>query len=299
MSSGLTASYLLAKDPAAAAPLVALWLAGSDPAPDPLHLEEGWCPLWVSQVQPGPPQLSRDPFLRLLGAYAALLPMMRTTGAIDRAGSAPLQCSPSLAAELAARICCAGALQPLQADRPGVESLCGPLQARAAILRDLVAGLPRPPAPFSGPNAFPGLRLVRLPALFESLVLSAPSRQCCLCGQAGDALALCLHCGQVACTRRCSWGGIREHAERCCAGTVATLNLRTSGLEVVEERRLASAYSLYLDHHGEEDYGFRRGKALRLSEARMKRLFALLSLDCLDLDQGIASTFRVDMEMRV
>jgi len=65
---------------------------------------------------------------------------------------------------------------------------------------------------------------------------------------------------------------VETHAVDCGAGTGVYLSVQTSTILVTRDKRAGQWGSLYLDAHGEEDRGLKRGKPLLLSEERFAML---------------------------
>jgi len=127
-------------------------------------------------------------------------------------------------------------------------------------------------------------RLVELPSSFQEL-LEACDRQLCLtCGKKPNAPCLCLLCRSIVCGYgKCgsshapdeissSIGSTDSHAERCGAGIAVFIILKKTSVLLLRDERRSSWPSLYLDDHGEEDRGLRRGKPLWLSRERYDKL---------------------------
>jgi len=105
--------------------------------------------------------------------------------------------------------------------------------------------------------------------------------------------AICLLCGDVVC------GGLRHidpknppikaslhefkcHADACGAGTGLFLILKLCSIVVIRGRRVTDWGSVYLDDHGEEDVGLKRGKPLYLNQARCRQLLQLFLSQAID-----------------
>jgi len=136
-----------------------------------------------------------------------------------------------------------------------------------------------------GPSVAPALpfELCRdaLPELYQDLAyFKSPKRVLCsFCETVPSQPALCLICGQLICfSAKCcaSVGGTGEanlHAQECGAGEGAFLLLKQT-LIVMLRYKISGCFWLspYLDAHGEEDEGLRRGRPLFLDMERYEQL---------------------------
>jgi Proteolysis_6 C-terminal len=115
--------------------------------------------------------------------------------------------------------------------------------------------------------------LVSLPTLFQDLLEMLDGRNCSSCKQISRTPALCLACSAIVCLEKGSCPGwAKRHAYDCGAGVSVFLALKTTGVCVYRNDRLAMWGSPYLDEHGEEDAELRRGKPLFLSHERYSSL---------------------------
>ena len=121
--------------------------------------------------------------------------------------------------------------------------------------------------------------LVAPPTAFEELALSEEA--CSWCGESGrSSRAYCLTCGVYMCKESCSghsgrsgggMGNLNAHMATCSGSTGLFILTRTSevlALRVVPKSDQvlgAKLGSVYLDAHGEQDIGLRRGRPLVLS----------------------------------
>ncbi|KNC47555.1 uncharacterized protein AMSG_02580 [Thecamonas trahens ATCC 50062] len=145
---------------------------------------------------------------------------------------------------------------------------------------------------------------------FEKLVLS--DKACIQCGEVSGERALCLTCGSCLCVAKCEVladslasprpGNCNRHMTQCSGDLGMFLLLRTS--EIVALRRVSSGRgptrgtklgSIYLDSHGEQDIGLRRGRPLQLS----KPLFAQLNRQWIKGEVGILIARDVAAQSRI
>ena len=80
------------------------------------------------------------------------------------------------------------------------------------------------------------------------------------------------------------FGPCFSHSLYCGGGSCCFLLLRNTGVLTISPRRYCVRSSPYLDAHGEEDMGLKRGKPLTLSTARLQQVAALWAGDSLDGD---------------
>lgn len=152
------------------------------------------------------------------------------------------------------------------------------------------------------------VRLCTLPLRFDTLYSDSVRRKCCVCSTVPESAAICLLCGAFLCagSSKCKkamgtgLGPCTTHAKQCGGGVGMFLLVHSSGVRVrrvvvVDMRRVmvaahtacgwgvlqlvilrdtwAAFYaSPYVDHHGEQDLGFRRGLPLTLSEQRYEAM---------------------------
>ena len=105
-------------------------------------------------------------------------------------------------------------------------------------------------------------------------------RTCPACGMTPLQPAICLLCGECVCAasdccRKDGDEGCTRHAQTHHGGLSAFLVVRRADTLLVLGRRHTWWGSLYLDAHGEEDHGLRRGKPLFLSPARVAAMHRL------------------------
>ena len=135
---------------------------------------------------------------------------------------------------------------------------------------------------------FPKLQLHNMPPNFAMLTSRLHERTCLACGKPPQLEpALCLICGALLCAgpscKRVKTadepgrqeGECTRHARRCGLG-VGIFALVHQGVVLLVDGARSSFYpSLYLDAHGEEDRGLRRGKPLFLSAQRQAAIHKL------------------------
>ena len=121
---------------------------------------------------------------------------------------------------------------------------------------------------------------VTLPHHFSELYNQITGRVCTVCGTRPLQPACCLLCGELVCAASdcCREGGDEEccrHAQQKHLGTSAFLVVRRTEVLLVRGRKHCWWGSLYLDGHGEEDRGLRRGRPLKLAPNRLHELTTL------------------------
>ena len=134
----------------------------------------------------------------------------------------------------------------------------------------------------------PCLQLHAMPRDFVSLTALLHLRVCASCAKPPLEPALCLLCGALLCAgqscrrprMQLQAGQLQEgectrHARRCGLGVGLFALVHQNLTLLVDETRSAYHASLYLDEHGEEDRGLRRGKPLFLNAARQAALHRL------------------------
>eukprot|EP00177_Eucheuma_denticulatum_P008085 GFKZ01014737.1.p1 GENE.GFKZ01014737.1~~GFKZ01014737.1.p1 ORF type:complete len:2119 (-),score=181.58 GFKZ01014737.1:352-6708(-) len=130
--------------------------------------------------------------------------------------------------------------------------------------------------------------LIKLPELFQTVLESVRGRECESCGQSPSPQRsiLCLVCGAMLCTEpaTCFLSRPGRHAAECGGGVGVFLIAMLTDVIVIREGRSSTWGSPYLDAHGEEDEGLRRGKPLYLNEARYSALEKLWLTNSFDQD---------------
>lgn len=121
---------------------------------------------------------------------------------------------------------------------------------------------------------------VTLPQHFSELYNQTTRRVCTVCGTRPLQPACCLLCGELVCAASdcCREGGDDEccrHAQQKHLGIAAFLVVRRTEVLLVRGRKHCWWGSLYLDGHGEEDRGLRRGRPLKLALNRLHELTTL------------------------
>jgi len=143
--------------------------------------------------------------------------------------------------------------------------------------------------------------LIQLPETFQELILRFVGVKCKYCNTVPKQGAVCLICGQLCCVASsCCYvneiGECARHSVLCGGGLFIVLK-GTYVLIIREERRTAWR-SLYLDEHGEEDIGIKRGKPLYLSKLRYEELNNMWLSSSFDYDSKIlAATVRDAVRM--
>ena len=124
----------------------------------------------------------------------------------------------------------------------------------------------------------PPLQLHRMPSDFAALTAQLHERTCAACGVAPVEPALCLltgmlFCSGTHCRRRREEGepleGLCTRHARQCGGVGIFYLVHQCTLLLIDGPHAAYYPSIYVDVHGEEDRGLRRGKPLFLSAARV------------------------------
>ena len=127
------------------------------------------------------------------------------------------------------------------------------------------------------------LQLERMPPSFSLLTAALHSRRARCCGAPPLEPALCLLCGTLLCAgpkcKRAASRGSGPRA-RCTRRRAAAARASSSSSTRASSSSSTAAAprahgSIYLDAHGEEDRGLRRGKPLYLNAARIAELAAL------------------------
>lgn len=145
----------------------------------------------------------------------------------------------------------------------------------------------------------PMLQLHAMPSDFASLTASLHQRVCASCAKPPLEPALCLLCGALLCAgpscRRPraaheKEGECTRHARRCGLGVGLFALVHQNVTLLVDETRSAYHASLYLDAHGEEDRGLRRGKPLYLDAARQAALHRLWLAQAVPLEVARSRT---------
>uniref|UniRef100_A0A7S0IVX6 E3 ubiquitin-protein ligase n=1 Tax=Calcidiscus leptoporus TaxID=127549 RepID=A0A7S0IVX6_9EUKA len=149
--------------------------------------------------------------------------------------------------------------------------------AQAAVAQ--VAAVPqlsRPPlSPLSLMQSGGVARLLPLPARFTDLF---PVRATCRrTGCSPDEPALCMLCGRLlcagsACCKVNGVGALTQHAAVCGRGTGLFFLLYKCSTVLIRGLHAAYAFSVYVDEHGEEDSGLRRGLPLMVDSKRVAQL---------------------------
>lgn len=133
------------------------------------------------------------------------------------------------------------------------------------------------------------LQLPPLPQNYEELLAKLPQQRCLSCKTAPKSAAFCLLCGRLLCISSCckveGWkfpeqnsSSVTEtvnHLHECCAGKGEIFLARDCVVFLVKSingNTVCGNFnaSIYFDKYGEEDIGFKRGKALFLSQEKLQ-----------------------------
>ncbi|KAL1233889.1 hypothetical protein TPS_09927 [Trichinella pseudospiralis] len=121
-------------------------------------------------------------------------------------------------------------------------------------------------------------KLIDLPDSYQTLFEKYHFAVCDLCETHSEDSLLCLLCNEFLCFRNSccrNSDGLSEaewHSDRCNAGTGLFLCIEESSVIIIRDKRFAEWGFLYLDSHGEEDRGLKRGKPLKLCRDRLALL---------------------------
>ncbi|KRX55045.1 E3 ubiquitin-protein ligase UBR3 [Trichinella sp. T9] len=121
-------------------------------------------------------------------------------------------------------------------------------------------------------------KLIDLPDSYQILFEKYHFAVCDLCQTHSEDSLLCLLCNEFLCFRNPCCRRIRDlseaevHSFECNAGTGVFLNIEESSVIITRYKRYAEWGFLYLDSHGEEDRGLKRGKPLKLCRDRLALL---------------------------
>eukprot|EP00995_Heteronema_vittatum_P007059 NODE_2194_length_820_cov_223.428016_g1534_i0.p1 GENE.NODE_2194_length_820_cov_223.428016_g1534_i0~~NODE_2194_length_820_cov_223.428016_g1534_i0.p1 ORF type:complete len:167 (+),score=46.36 NODE_2194_length_820_cov_223.428016_g1534_i0:33-533(+) len=144
-----------------------------------------------------------------------------------------------------------------------------------------------------------------LPPQYQTLAHMFHGARCpsCPTKKAPTHPALCLFCGRLVCCASscCSRtmpepgnprlvvevGECNQHARACGGGTGVFLMIGLTTVLVIRNDRGAFLPSVYLDGHGEEDRGLKRGRPLYLSRSRYQSLRELATNASFDHDTRV------------
>eukprot|EP00271_Cylindrocystis_brebissonii_P005383 TRINITY_DN17396_c0_g1_i1.p1 TRINITY_DN17396_c0_g1~~TRINITY_DN17396_c0_g1_i1.p1 ORF type:complete len:497 (-),score=91.81 TRINITY_DN17396_c0_g1_i1:23-1402(-) len=134
--------------------------------------------------------------------------------------------------------------------------------------------------------------LMRLPEVYQDLLLATLRQPCKRCNNIPEEPAICLVCGiLLCCATECCKKGFRgecsRHSRDEGGGVGLFLLMRSTQLLLMRSERICNAPSLYLDSHGEEDTYMKRGRPLRLSHLRLSELRRLWVHAAFDFDSHI------------
>ncbi|KAJ3369626.1 hypothetical protein GGF31_005143 [Allomyces arbusculus] len=149
-----------------------------------------------------------------------------------------------------------------------------PQHVWSMVLRDaqVTACAHRAVVDYGGPY-----RLVPLPKRLEDLLEHRRGFVCTLCGTPPRDIAMCLHCGTKVCEQGfcCSVQGVGEctqHMTRCAGENALFVDMTRVSILVLFRQNGTFLPAPYLDPHGEPDLGFRRGRPMRISAAKVGEL---------------------------
>jgi len=123
-------------------------------------------------------------------------------------------------------------------------------------------------------------QLYTLPHKYDDLYSRFLGQTCKISGLEPDDPAVCLVCGVLlcagsACCKIQGRGSCTQHAETCGGGIGMFLLLKKCQVVLIRSRFASFYLSPYLDSHGEEDIGLRRGRPLSLNATRYDNLCLL------------------------
>ena len=132
--------------------------------------------------------------------------------------------------------------------------------------RSLVRSTPRP--------------LCELPTAFTDLYKHLSSCKCPVTNAFPEEPAICMLCGALlcagtACCKRDGVGALTQHVAGCSAGHGIFFLVHRTHTVLLRGPHAAYSISPYVDEHGEEDNGLRRGRPLHLDPERMRTLARL------------------------
>lgn len=105
-------------------------------------------------------------------------------------------------------------------------------------------------------------QLLELPKLYSDLFSYYLVKKCEFCSKVPKETAICLVCGAQLCYKsQYCCDSLKEfnkrHLNQCGAGTLVLLNINSTYVFIMRNKRCAAWASLYLDEHGEEDRDLR------------------------------------------
>lgn len=126
------------------------------------------------------------------------------------------------------------------------------------------------------------LPLIELPRRFTELYAVLGGCTCAQTKQFPEEPAICLLCGETLCAgsnccKENGVGALTRHASLCGAGTGLFLLVHKCATVVVRGSYAAYSISPYVDAHGEEDSGLKRGRPLTLDRGRVRHLWRMLA----------------------
>ena len=128
--------------------------------------------------------------------------------------------------------------------------------------------------------------LVALPSRFTDLYAQLSGRTCPRTHAFPEEPAICLLCGALLCAgttccKRHSVGALTQHVSTCGAGVGLFFLLHKCTTVLIRGSHAAFCCSPYVDEHGEEDAGLKRGRPLTLDPHRMAQLERLWASHCI------------------
>ena len=134
-----------------------------------------------------------------------------------------------------------------------------------------------------------GGTLITLPHAFSRLSAQLSKVQCAICNLVPEEPAICLVCGAVLWAGKKApstnagssssppdrRGACTRHAETCANGNGLFFVVQRCAVLLMHKARSAYSISPYVDVHGEEDLGLKRGRPLFLSPGRYDSLQSL------------------------
>eukprot|EP00002_Diphylleia_rotans_P021245 TRINITY_DN4138_c0_g1_i6.p1 TRINITY_DN4138_c0_g1~~TRINITY_DN4138_c0_g1_i6.p1 ORF type:complete len:1527 (+),score=291.16 TRINITY_DN4138_c0_g1_i6:59-4639(+) len=118
------------------------------------------------------------------------------------------------------------------------------------------------------------------PPDYHDIISMASMHVCSLCQGPAQQPMVCIHCGAVVCRNSMnSVASLREiytHAKSCGAGRAIFFDVKSTAIWACRFPTICRTESLFVDEYGEDDIGLRRGRPLRLSEARLHKYRRIL-----------------------
>ena len=119
--------------------------------------------------------------------------------------------------------------------------------------------------------------LCELPHRFTDLYSRLSHHRCVTTKAFPEEPAICMTCGELLCAgsqccKRNGVGALTRHVASCGAGCGLFFLVHRCGTVLIRGPHAAYSISPYVDEHGEEDSGLRRGRPLHLDADRMRQL---------------------------